>query len=351
MATLKIVNLVKKYGDGLAVDNISLDVQDGEFLTLLGPSGCGKTTMLRAIAGLIEIDSGDIYFGDQRMNDVPPHRRSTALVFQSYALFPHMTIRENIAFGLKMRGVPVKARDARVNEVMAMVGLEGLLDRKPGTLSGGQQQRVALARAVVTRPEVLLFDEPLSNLDAKLRERLRIEIRELQRRLKITSIYVTHDQTEAMVISDRIVVMNKGRIEQIGDPITIYQHPVSSFTADFIGQANILEARPVSTTAAECVLETPVGVLVSSNRPAQADQPADSLTISWRPEDLVPYSSDLRNRLEGKVLRAIFMGNLTNLFVDVNGTVLVAQAPGARAWQAGEAIVLGLSPEKIQILR
>ena len=348
MATLKIVNLVKKYGDGLAVDHISLDVQDGEFLTLLGPSGCGKTTMLRAIAGLIEIDSGDIYFGDQRMNDVPPHRRSTALVFQSYALFPHMTIRENIAFGLRMRSVPPKSREARVNEVMAMVGLEGLLDRKPGTLSGGQQQRVALARAVVTQPDVLLFDEPLSNLDAKLRERLRIEIRELQRRLKITSIYVTHDQTEAMVISDRIVVMNKGRIEQIGDPMTIYQHPVSSFTADFIGQANILEARPASVTAAECVLETPVGVLVSSNRPAQ---PAESVTISWRPEDLVPYSSDLRNRLEGKILRAIFMGSLTNLFVDVNGTVLVAQSQGAGAWQAGEAIVLGLSPEKIQILR
>jgi ABC-type Fe3+/spermidine/putrescine transport system ATPase subunit len=151
-----------------------------------------------------------------------------------------------------------------------------------------------------------------------------------------------------MVISDRIVVMNKGRIEQIGDPITIYQHPVSSFTADFIGQANILEGRPVSVTAAECVLETPVGVLVSSNQPAQ---PADSLTISWRPEDLVPYASDVRNRLEGKILRAIFMGNLTNLFVDVNGTVLVAQASGARAWQAGEPIVLGLSPDKIQILR
>jgi iron(III) transport system ATP-binding protein len=348
MATLKIVNLVKQYGDSLAVDHISLDVQDGEFLTLLGPSGCGKTTILRAIAGLIEVDGGDIYFDDQRVNDVPPHRRSTALVFQSYALFPHMTIRDNIAFGLRMRNIPPQVRQARVNEVMAMVGLEGLLDRKPGTLSGGQQQRVALARAVVTQPDILLFDEPLSNLDAKLRERLRIEIRELQRRLKITSIYVTHDQTEAMVISDRIVVMNKGHIEQIGDPVCIYQRPVNSFTADFIGQANILEARLVSATAHECVLDTPVGTLVSANRPLDG---AAKVTISWRPEDLVPFTGDQRNRLAGKVVRSIFMGNLTNVFVDIQGTVVIAQLAGPRPWTAGEDILLALPAETIQILR
>jgi iron(III) transport system ATP-binding protein len=348
MASLKIVDLVKQYGDSLAVDHLNLEVIDGEFLTLLGPSGCGKTTVLRAIAGLVEIDAGEIYFDQRLINDVPPHRRSTALVFQSYALFPHMTIGENIAFGLQMRKVPREVQAARVNEVMAMVGLEGLRDRRPGTLSGGQQQRVALARAVVTQPDILLFDEPLSNLDAKLRERLRIEIRELQQRLKITSIYVTHDQMEAMVISDRIVVMNKGRIEQIGDPASIYQRPASSFTADFIGQATILEGRLLSATDQEAVLETPVGRLISSNRPPRA---GEAVTLSWRPEDLQPFAPGLRNCLQGRVVRSIYMGNFTHVFVEVGGTVLTAQMSASGQWRPGEAITLGLAPDKIQLLR
>src|SRR5581483_7812265 len=224
-------------GSAIIIDDLTLEVNDGEFLTLLGPSGCGKTTTLRAIAGLVEIDSGEIYFGNRPMRDVPPHKRSTAMVFQSYALFPHMNVRDNIAFGLQMRKVPKKQQHEQVHQVMALVGLEGLAERRPRELSGGQQQRVALARAVVTQPDILLFDEPLSNLDAKLRERLRIEIRELQRRLKITSIYVTHDQAEALVMSDRIAVMNHGRIEQYGDPFSIYRQPLNSFTAEFIGQA------------------------------------------------------------------------------------------------------------------
>ena len=348
MASLKLVNLVKQYGDSLAVDHLSLEVHDGEFLTLLGPSGCGKTTVLRAIAGLVEIDGGEIFFDQRRMNDIPPHRRSTALVFQSYALFPHLTIRENIAFGLEMRKVPRAVQQQRVDEVMAMVGLEGLSERRPGTLSGGQQQRVALARAVVTQPDILLFDEPLSNLDAKLRERLRVEIRELQRRLGITSIYVTHDQLEAMVISDRIVVMNQGRIEQIGDPVSIYQRPVSSFTADFIGQATILPATLLSATAHETVLETPVGRLVSSNRPAAAQ---GAVTISWRPEDVLPFAPGQPNRLSATVVRSLYLGNFTQVYFDVNGTLLVAQMPAASQWQTGDAVALGLAPDKIQILR
>ena len=347
MASLKLVNLVKRYGDSLAVDHLNLEVHDGEFLTLLGPSGCGKTTVLRAIAGLVEIDGGEIYFDRRRMNDVPPHRRSTALVFQSYALFPHMTIRENIAFGLDMRKVPRAEQRQRVDEVMALVGLQGLGDRRPGTLSGGQQQRVALARAVVTQPDILLFDEPLSNLDAKLRERLRVEIRELQRRLGITSIYVTHDQLEAMVISDRIVVMNRGRIEQVGDPVTIYQRPVSSFTADFIGQATILPATLLAANSQETVLETPVGRLTSSNPSTSAN---GAVSVSWRPEDVLPFAPGLSNRLEGTVVRSLYLGNFTQVYFDVNGTVLVAQMPATSQWRPGDAVALGLAPEKVQIL-
>ncbi len=348
MTVLKIVNLVKKYGDMFAVDHLNLEVWDGEFVTLLGPSGCGKTTTLRAVAGLVEIDSGEIYFGDRQVTDIPPHKRSTAMVFQSYALFPHMTVRDNIAFGLRMRQVPQRDRDARVKEAMALVGLEGLADRRPGNLSGGQQQRVALARAIVTRPDILLFDEPLSNLDAKLRERLRIEIRELQRRLKITSIYVTHDQAEALVISDRIVVMDKGHIEQIGDPFSIYHHPVSSFTAEFIGQANIIEASVLSLDEGRCILNTPVGTLVSHSKPGTDER---DVMVTWRPEDMVVFKEGMCNRIPGKVIRCIFMGNLTDLFVEAGGVVLRVQMPGAAHWQPGDDIALGLAEDKVQILR
>ncbi|HEB10171.1 MAG TPA: ABC transporter ATP-binding protein [Spirochaetales bacterium] len=229
MARLKIVNLTKRFDDVVAVDNMNLEVEEGEFITLLGPSGCGKTTTLRSIAGFLPLDEGEIYFNDRLMNNIPPYKRSTAMCFQSYALFPHMTVQDNIRFGLRMQKVPIEEQTKRIDEILNIVGLKGLEHRKPAQLSGGQQQRVALARAVVIRPEILLFDEPLSNLDAKLRERVRVEIRELQKRLKITAVYVTHDQAEALVISDRIVIMNEGRIEQVGDPFSIYRSPISSF--------------------------------------------------------------------------------------------------------------------------
>jgi iron(III) transport system ATP-binding protein len=348
MAALTIANLVKKYGDQAVVDDLSLDVHDGEFVTLLGPSGCGKTTTLRAIAGLTEIDGGTISFDGRVMNDVPPHQRSTALVFQSYALFPHMTVHQNIAFGLRMRHVPRPERDRAVDEAMSMVGLEGLAERKPGNLSGGQQQRVALARAVVTRPDVLLFDEPLSNLDAKLRERLRVEIRELQRRLRITSIYVTHDQAEAMVISDRIVVMNQGRIEQIGEPTTIYRHPANSFTAEFIGQTNIVAARLVSVNAEGCELDSPLGRLLSTSRPEVGQQ---EVLITWRPEDMAPFDKSMRNHISATVISSLYMGNLTDLLLEAHGVQIRVQRPGAVEWSLGETVSLGLPEERIQVLR
>ena len=239
MANLRIINLTKRFNEVLAVDNISLEVADGEFVTLLGPSGCGKTTTLRTIAGFCYPDEGEIFFGDKIMNNVPPNKRNTAMCFQSYALFPHMSVWDNISFGLKMQKISQQEQKKRVLKVMGMLGIEGLEKRKPGELSGGQQQRVALARAIVTEPQVLLFDEPLSNLDAKLRVQVRVEIREMQKRLGITTIYVTHDQDEALAISDRIVVMNRGHIEQLGDPYTIYRNPETSFVAGFIGRAHV----------------------------------------------------------------------------------------------------------------
>jgi iron(III) transport system ATP-binding protein len=270
------------------------------------------------------------------------------MVFQSYALFPHMSVGQNIEFGLRMRHVSSRERAERVEEAMAMVGLEGLADRKPGQLSGGQQQRVALARAVVTRPDLLLFDEPLSNLDAKLRERLRIEIRELQRQLGITSIYVTHDQAEALVISDRIVVMNKGHIEQIGDPLTVYRQPATSFAAEFIGQANVLEAELIAVTAEGSELDTSIGRLFSTARP---DPVQRRVLISWRPEDMVPFTPDLQNRIDATVTRTIFMGNLTDVAAEVSGTAVRIERPGSSEWQVGDSITLGLAADRIQVLR
>jgi iron(III) transport system ATP-binding protein len=351
MATLRIVDLFKRYGDLVVVDHVNLEVQEGEFLTLLGPSGCGKTTILRAIAGLIEIDGGEIYFDDRLMNRVPPNRRPTAMVFQSYALFPHMTVHDNIAFGLRMRKTPRRELEQRVEEVMAMVGLAGLGNRRPRQLSGGQQQRVALARAVVTRPEILLFDEPLSNLDAKLRERLRVEIRELQRRLRITSIYVTHDQAEALAISDRIAVLNDGRIQQLADPVSIYQRPANDFTADFIGQANILPARILSRRVEGYVLETPLGRLISSQPPADEVAVGGDVLVSWRPEDMLVADGVPHNCLDTRVVHTVFMGNLTDVLAEVSGTRIKMQMTGVPPWQAGDRVMLHVPADRIRLLK
>src|SRR6185312_4722542 len=270
MSRLRLNHLTRRFEGMVAVDDLSLEVADGEFLTLLGPSGCGKTTTLRMIAGFLGPDAGDIWFDD---------RRNTAMVFQSYALFPHMSVAENVGFGLLMRKLPKMESAARVAEALDLVSLTGLEDRRPGQLSGGQQQRVALARAIVTRPDILLFDEPLSNLDAKLRERVRIEIRELQKRLGITTLYVTHDQAEALAVSDRIVVMNGGHIEQIGDPASIYRSPRSAFVADFLGAANIVDGQAVGGGT----VESPVGKFAVTGAPLSASRP---VKLSWRPEDM-----------------------------------------------------------------
>ncbi|PMQ01123.1 MAG: glycerol-3-phosphate ABC transporter ATP-binding protein [Dictyoglomus sp. NZ13-RE01] len=235
MADVKLEGVTKKFGDVVAVNNVNLDIQDKEFIVLVGPSGCGKTTTLRMIAGLEEVTEGKIYIGGRLVNDVPPKDRDIAMVFQNYALYPHMTVYDNMAFGLKLRKFPKDEIDRRVKAAAEMLGIENLLKRKPKELSGGQRQRVALGRAIVREPKVFLMDEPLSNLDAKLRVQMRAELKKLQRSLGVTTIYVTHDQTEAMTMGDRIVVMKDGVVQQVDDPLTVYEKPNNVFVAGFIG--------------------------------------------------------------------------------------------------------------------
>jgi iron(III) transport system ATP-binding protein len=239
---ISLKQIVKRFGPTTIVDHVDVDIQDGEMFFLLGSSGCGKTTLLRMIAGFYNPEEGDIHFGDRRMNDVPPHQRNTALVFQNYAVWPHMTVFENVAYGLRVRGVPDSELKTRVNDALGQVKMTALAERKPASLSGGQQQRVALARAMVVRPDVLLFDEPLSNLDAKLRVELREEIKKIHAATRITSIYVTHDQEEALSLADRIAVMSAGKIQQIGTPQEIYNQPTNAFVASFIGEINLFPA-------------------------------------------------------------------------------------------------------------
>jgi len=240
---VRLAHLHKRFGSFVALENLSLDIKAGEFLTFLGPSGCGKTTTLKIVAGLLTQESGEIYFGDRRIDTLPPSRRNIGLVFQNYALFPHMTVRENIAFGLRMRKWPAAKQAERVEQMLALVRLQGMGHRKPEQLSGGQQQRVAVARALAFSPDLVLLDEPLSNLDAKLREEVRLDLRNIQRQSRQTTVFVTHDQIEALVMSDRIVLMNGGRIEQIGSPKDLYDEPATEFAARFVGANNLVPAR------------------------------------------------------------------------------------------------------------
>src|SRR6186713_2659272 len=235
MATVSLKQLTKRYGTIGIVHGIDLDIADREFIALVGPSGCGKSTTLRMIAGLEEISAGSIEIGGRVVNDLPPRSRNISMVFQSYALYPHMTVRENLGFSLKIAGAAKEDMERRVAEASAILGLDSLLDRRPSQLSGGQRQRVAMGRAIVRNPDVFLFDEPLSNLDAKLRGQMRVEIKKLHQRVKTTVIYVTHDQVEAMTLADRIVIMRDGHIEQIGTPSDVFEHPVNTFVAGFIG--------------------------------------------------------------------------------------------------------------------
>ena len=347
MARVELRGVTKAYGAAAAVREIDLEARDGEFLTILGPSGCGKTTTLRIIAGLLDPDAGEVLIDGRPVHHLPAHRRETAMVFQSYALFPHMTVAENVAFGLRMRRVPADERRARVAEALEMVELGGLGGRYPRALSGGQQQRVAVARAVVTRPKVLLFDEPLSNLDAKLRERLRLELRALQGRLRITTVYVTHDQAEALVLSDRIAVMDHGRVVEVGAPQDVYRRPRARITAEFLGTANLIDARVTGAMGAGYIADTPVGRIQMACAERLAG--GDAVTLSFRPEDIRIGAGPV-NCLTGAVQQAAYLGSITDYVISVNDVRLRVQQPGEPAHRIGETVTLVL-PEAPAVIR
>jgi len=318
---LELIDVAKKYKDFLAVDGVSLQIQKGEIVSFLGASGCGKTTTLRMIAGLIEPTRGTIRIAGKDMDKVPPYKRDISMVFQNYALFPHMTVYENIIYGLRMR----KIRDKKVltekaRKMMEIVQLDGVENRLPRELSGGQQQRVSLARAMIVEPKVMLFDEPLSNLDAKLRERTRVEIRELLKRMNITAIYVTHDQEEALTISDRIAVMNKGRIEQITKPEKLYTAPATRFIANFVGHANFFEGKVTSFEDGKLVMLTESGKLMSANiAAAEKLKPGDHATLIIRPENVrvAEAGPEEKNTFEGTVVARIYLGSTVRYIVNL----------------------------------
>ncbi len=331
---IELRNVSKHFGPVVAVDHVTLSIRDGEFFSLLGPSGCGKTTTLRLIAGFELPTEGEVYIGGQLQGETPPYRRPVNTVFQNYALFPHMTVYENVAFGLEMRKVPKSEIRQRVREALEMVRLPGMENRKPDQLSGGQQQRVALARALVNRPKVLLLDEPLGALDLKLRKAMQLELKALQERVGITFVYVTHDQEEALTMSDRIAVMNEGRVLQVGTPEEIYERPANRFVADFIGETNFLEGRVKEKEARKVVVLVDGAVEV----PALADRPVevgDEVTIAIRPERISVHAEPPGpHALPGRVEERIYVGTDIRYMIRLTDRVLLSvrqQNPGADA--------------------
>ena len=333
-----------------AVNQISLEIHAGEFVTLLGPSGCGKTTTLRMIAGFETPTEGEIYIGGECVNALTPDKRDTAMVFQSYALFPHYNVYNNISFGLRLKKLPEKEISERVHKIMELVGLTGMEERFPNQLSGGQQQRVALARALVSEPGVMLFDEPLSNLDAKLRTSMRNEIKKIQRRLGLTSIYVTHDQTEAMALSDRIIVMNQGIIEQIGTPDEIYFRPASKFVAYFIGRSNFADGVLLSAADGVAEVELLGNRLRVKTDGALHTAVGSKICCMTRPESMLigkegPFC--------GTVQTSTFMGAMQEYFVDVQGTVFIIEDYNFRqhgVFAEGDTVHLDYKPDSLHLI-
>ena len=355
MARVELEKVVKRYGDVTAVDGVDLEVREGEFLSLLGPSGCGKTTTLRMIAGFINPTSGVIRIQGENVLGLPPEKRDIGIVFQNYAIFPHMNVFENISFGLRMRKVPRDEIEKRVKRALQQVGLAGYENRYQRELSGGEQQRVALARVLVTEPRILLLDEPLSALDRKLRDEMRFWIKDLQRQFQITSIYVTHDQGEAMIVSDRIAVMNRGRIEQVGTPQEIYERPRTRFVADFIGEANIFSARVVGLDQDYASLEVGGFHLLAPKR--EGISVGDAVSVVVRPERVLvgPEATGERiNRLNGTVKNVTYEGATIRYQVVLSdGTVVTAELPNRPDRQmllAGDEVDIGWHPESGTIL-
>ena len=359
MAFIEIKNLFKRFKKVVAVNHIQLEVKKGEMLTLLGPSGCGKTTTLRCIAGLERPEEGDIVIDGKPMFSegfVQPSKRGIGMVFQNYAVWPHMKVYKNIVYGLKLQKISRQSIQEKAQQVLELVGLNGLEDRYPGQLSGGQQQRVALARALVSNPKVLLLDEPLSNLDAKLREELRFEIKSLVRRMGITSVYVTHDQAEAMVISDRIAVMDSGNVVQIGTAQEIYEKPANRFVADFIGTMNFISGEIVQ------VLQDKNAVYVHTEfsekmlctvSDTTATTPGKKVYASIRPEDVEVFTEPPQareNLFKGTIAHKAYLGNFLYFFVNIDGTMIRVQVSHHLPQEEGQELYLFLNPEKSMVL-
>jgi iron(III) transport system ATP-binding protein len=360
MSKVILKNLSKKFEQVIAVNHFDLEIQQGEFFSLLGPSGCGKTTTLRMIAGFEFPTAGQIFFDDRDVTFLPPHRRNTGMVFQNYALFPHLTVFKNVAFGLEARGVSKPDIKKRVRDALKLVDLADFEHRKVTELSGGQQQRVAIARAIVIEPVILLLDEPLSNLDARLREETRDELRALQRRLGITTIYVTHDQEEALALSDRIAVMKDGVCHQVGAPAEIYQRPADRFVANFVGHSNILEGRVVASEAGRVQLEItpqrrplpPVTITLEVNGMPPA--PQQSVAVGIRPESIrfANAAADGCNSFPAVIKHISFAGAFADYQVEAGGQLLRVRqlAKSGSLKKIGETVTLEVSPADIILL-
>lgn len=330
-----------------AVDNVNLDIQPGEFVTLLGPSGCGKTTILRMVAGFETLTEGEIYIGKENVARLTPDKRDTALVFQNYALFPHMNVYDNIAYGLKIQKLPKKEVTRRVDKILQLMKMEDFADRVPSQMSGGQQQRVSLARALVMEPGVLLFDEPLSNLDAKLRVHMRDEIRKIQQEVGITSLYVTHDQSEAMGLSDKVVIMKDGLIQQVGSPREIYQKPANAFVAGFIGKANIVESKIVAVENKSYTIA--IGEAKYHVESDKSYSVGESVDLVIRPESISIEKEDLK----AVVTKSMFMGETHEYEVDWNGkTLQINQSNpfGKKVFKVGDEVSFGFEERSIHLL-
>lgn len=351
MVRVKLDGVHKKFGNVVAAENVCLDIFEGEFFTILGPSGCGKTTLLRIIAGLEKVDSGRIFFNDVDVTNLPPYLRHTGMVFQNYALWPHMTVFDNIAFGLKIRKIDIDEINRRVKEVLELVKLSGLENRYPHQLSGGQQQRVALARALVIEPRVLLLDEPLSNLDAKLRIEMRSELKSLQKRLKITTIYVTHDQDEALTLSDRIAIMNSGRILQIGSPIEVYNKPRNLYVASFIGKCTLLngEVKDIEDgyLAVKCDDIVLWGIPVSDEFPIKV---GSKVACILRPEHFKLHVSEKDNVFVGYIKHISFLGSHNEVRVKVNNNEILAIFDSEFNIDVNKPIRIAIPRDRVMIL-